>query len=78
MNGSADEGVSRRSVGAWSYRVTGRREGDAVFRLERGVTGFRSGKEPELPEVPVRMFRGGCYEAARAAGGVVDQLFESV
>jgi hypothetical protein len=41
------------------------------------VTGFRSGKEPELPEVPVRTFRGGCYEAARVAGGVVEQVLES-
>jgi hypothetical protein len=48
-----------------------------VFRLERGVTGFRSGKEPKLPEVSVRTFRGGCYEAARAAGGAVEQVFES-
>jgi hypothetical protein len=48
-----------------------------MFRLERGVTGFRSDKESGLPAVPVRTFRGGCYEAARAAGGVVEQLFES-
>jgi hypothetical protein len=41
------------------------------------VTGFRSAKEPELPQVPVRTFWGGCYEAARAAGGVVEQLVES-
>lgn len=48
-----------------------------MFRLERGVTGFRSGREPKLPEVPVRTFRAGCYEAARAAGGAVGQVFES-
>ncbi|WP_143235405.1 hypothetical protein [Paractinoplanes atraurantiacus] len=48
-----------------------------MFRLERGVTGFRSAKEPELPEVQVRTFRRGCYEAARAAGGAVEQLVES-
>ena len=48
-----------------------------MFRLERGVTGFRSAKESELPEVPVRTFRGGCWEAARAAGGVVEQFVES-
>jgi hypothetical protein len=48
-----------------------------VFRLERGVTGFRSGKEPKLPEVPVRTFRGGCYEAARAADGAVEHIVES-
>ncbi|MEV6851940.1 hypothetical protein [Actinoplanes sp. NPDC051411] len=48
-----------------------------MFRLERGVTGFRSGKDPELPEVSVRRFRGGCFEAARAAGGAVEEVFES-
>jgi hypothetical protein len=47
-----------------------------VFRLETGVTGFRHGKEPELPEVPVRRFRGACHEAARQAGGSVGQVAE--
>lgn len=48
-----------------------------VFRLERGVTGFRSDREQELRGVAARMFRAGCYEAARAAGGAVEQVLES-
>ncbi len=47
-----------------------------MFRLERGATGFWYGKEPELPEIPVRRFRGGCYEAARSAGGAVERIVE--
>lgn len=47
-----------------------------MFRLERGATGFGYGKEPELLKFPVRRFRGGCYEAARAAGGAVEQIVE--
>ncbi|MBO3738845.1 hypothetical protein [Actinoplanes flavus] len=47
-----------------------------MFRLERGATGFRYGKEPELPEIPLRRFRGCCHEAARRAGGTVDQVHE--
>lgn len=49
-----------------------------MFRLERGVTGFRHGREPALPDVTVRMFRGGCHEAARAAGGAVEQVVERI
>ncbi|RAK29211.1 hypothetical protein B0I29_1182 [Actinoplanes lutulentus] len=41
------------------------------------MTGFCSGKELKLPEVPVRTFRDGCYAAARAAGGAVERVFES-
>jgi hypothetical protein len=47
-----------------------------VFRLERGVTGFRFGKEPELPEISVQRFRGACYEAARMTGGAVERVAE--
>jgi hypothetical protein len=52
------------------------RKGDLVFRLERGVTGFRYGKEAELSAVSIRGFRGACYVAARAAGGAVEQVVE--
>ncbi|GIE76966.1 hypothetical protein Aph02nite_29160 [Actinoplanes philippinensis] len=48
-----------------------------MFRLERGVTGFRSGREPDLPPVAARTFRGACHEAARAADGTVEQVTES-
>ena len=47
-----------------------------MFRLERGVTGFRHGKEPELPVVSIQDFRGACYEAARASGGIAGQVVE--
>ncbi|MBB3101231.1 hypothetical protein FHR83_008959 [Actinoplanes campanulatus] len=47
-----------------------------MFRLERGATGFRHGKEPDLPEVPLRRFRAGCHEAARRASGAVEQIRE--
>jgi hypothetical protein len=47
-----------------------------VFRLEKGTTGFRCRGEPELPEVPVRRFRGACHEAARAANGTVERVTE--
>jgi hypothetical protein len=47
-----------------------------VFRLEWGVTGFRYGKAPELPEVSIRGFQGACYKAARATGGAVEQVVE--
>ncbi|MBW6438855.1 hypothetical protein KZ829_34510 [Actinoplanes hulinensis] len=47
-----------------------------MFRLERGATGFRHAKEPELPEIPLRRFRGGSHEAARRAGGAVEQIRE--
>lgn len=42
-----------------------------MFRLERGATGFRHVSEPELPVVDVRLFRAGCFAAARP-GGVVE------
>jgi hypothetical protein len=48
-----------------------------VFRLERGVTGFRSATEPDLPQVAARAFRRGCHEIARAAGGAVEHVVES-
>ena len=35
-----------------------------MFRLERGVPGFRYRDQPELPEVSIRRFRGACYDAA--------------
>jgi hypothetical protein len=47
-----------------------------VFRLERGVTGFRYGEEAELPEISVQRLRGACYEAARSTGGAVEQVVE--
>jgi len=48
----------------------------AVFRLERGATGFRHGKDQELPAVDIRMFRAGCHAAARVAGGTVELIVE--
>lgn len=47
-----------------------------MFRLERGATGFRDSKEPELPEISVQRFRGACYEAARTMGGAVERVAE--
>ncbi|MEU4621355.1 hypothetical protein AB0G04_15455 [Actinoplanes sp. NPDC023801] len=52
------------------------RDDDAMLRLGKGITGFRHGREPQLPEVPVRRFRGACHEAARAAGGTVERVTE--
>ena len=50
--------------------------GDAVFRLERGVTGFRDRKEPELPTTDIRMFGAACYAAARGTDGTVDRIIQ--
>lgn len=47
-----------------------------MFRLERGATGFRYGKEPELPEISVQRFRAACYEAARTTDGAVERVAE--
>jgi hypothetical protein len=50
--------------------------GDAVFRSERGVTGFRGRNERELPTTDIRIFRAACYMAARGAEGTVDRITE--
>lgn len=47
------------------------REGEAVFRLERGATGFYDPKDGPLPEVDSRALRAAWHSSARAAGGVV-------
>jgi hypothetical protein len=57
-------------------RPGGNPGGGAVFRLERGVTGFGDQKGPELPATDIRTFRAACYAAARAAEGSVDRITE--
>ena len=47
-----------------------------VFQLERGVTGFRCGNEPELPEISVQRFRVACNKAAKTTGRAVERIAE--
>ncbi|MGX1756324.1 hypothetical protein ACWIG5_05305 [Streptomyces lydicus] len=47
-----------------------------VFRLERGVTGFRDRGAPPVPGTDPRACRAAWYAAARAAGGQAEDFAE--
>jgi hypothetical protein len=43
------------------------------MELRKGITGFRSTRDPPLPDIDLRSFRRHCFAAAHATGGRVIQ-----